>query len=456
MLQNSLSAFNIAGMDFTEYLKKSGIDKLIFLLILVVIVLTAKLVVDRKMSISLSESLSLPYSGLSVSLPESTNWKHSEKWKHAKDHFVCTGVFFREKQPACIVNCKYYLYRLGNSPSERLKRKAAFNGYIIRKKGTIAKESLQVNWAHLVNKRYGSDMYFAVVALPGQRYAEVELVYAPYYRDSGERAFYAVIESLQFEPNNWLKKGTKLTTELKESNLAKLITESKPHPYYIITDQNETPVGFNINVTSIQDTENSQYPVKFETMTHLNQPFSLQQVTLFQSSYFMENFHWKSETARQKSRNSVEMKLTEPNELIIRNYTSKPSENRYILAEYNLPEVATDLLYKKMIQSDIDKVVVDILAPEGAITPFYIEKIDSENLTGNHHAGLEIEVLSGTDLQQRVSFDENGKIVQIILNYGSDKTYIFEPVSSEKLIEVFPEHSESIMQRKNSNSKNFL
>ena len=444
-------------MDLSNLTEKTGTEKLVFFLLLAVIVLAAKFVVEQKKEVTLSQPITLPYSGLSVSLPEGKGWKSNQDWELNKNQFVCISLLSRNQRPVCIVNCRYYLYETEDSLSEQVTKKAAFSGSTIRQRGSIREKPFPMRWARMADSRYRSDIYFAVAQLPDHRRVTLEFFYAPYYRDIAKRAFNAVVNSLNFEHNNLLKNGSELVSQIKEEPFAKYLTELKPHSYYMINDQNDNPVGFNVNIASIQDSSNSEYPVKLETMTYLKQPADLEQVTLFQSDYFMDKFHWKSETVRSKNRSNIEMVLNEPNKLTVRNYTSPNTEKTYRLPPYSLPETTTELLYKKLIQSDINKAVVDVLRAESSITPLYIEEVDPENSTEQDIWRIvKAEVIDGKEVSQRIYLNSRGVVEKIILTQSSGKKYILEAVSSDKLIETFPEHTQTILQKENSESESLL
>lgn len=444
-------------MDSESFTKKNGIDKLIFFLLLAGLVLTAKFVIEQKKEITLCKPVSLPYSGLSVSLPEGKGWKCSRKWELRKDEFSSMSVLLREKSPVCIANVRYYLHKFDDPLSKQITKKAAFTSSQIRRQGTVQKKTLSIHWAKMIGSRIGSDIYFAVAQLPDQRRVTLELFYAPHYQDTAKRAFEAVLENLEFEKNDFLKNGEKLVREIKQGPFAKYLAESQPDSYYLISDHNDNPAGFNINLKSIRDDRDSEYPVESETMTYFKQPSSLEQVTLFRSDYFLDKFRWKSETVRSQGRSNVEILMNEPNALTIRNYTSQRTEESYKLFPYTLPETASEFLYQRLIQSDIDKAVVDVLRAEGTFTPLYIEQVEPETpLEENISGVVKVKVIDGRDAHQKIYLDSSGVVKKIILTQNNGREFIFEPVSSDKLMEIFPERAQVILQKKNSNNNNDL
>jgi hypothetical protein len=444
-------------MDSNNFIEKTGIDKLIFFLLLAGIIIAAKFVVEQKKEITLSEPVKLEHSGLSVALPEGKGWRCTRRWELRNDEFSSVSALMRDKTPVCLANCRYYLYKFKDSVSEQITKKAAFTGSQITRRGTIQKKPFPIYWAKLIGSRFGSDMYFAVAQLPDERRVTLELFYGRYYQDTAKRAFDSIMESLQFEENNLLKNGKKLVTGIKQKPFAKYLAESKPDSYYLISDNNDNPAGFNINLTSINDKQDSQYPVKSETMTYFKEPSRLEQVTLFRSDYYLDKFQWKSETARSKGRSNTEMLLNEPDTLTIRSYTSQRGEKNYKLFPYTLPEVATEFLYQKLIESGIDKAVVDVLRAEGNFTPMYLERIKPENPVEDDISGIvKAKVIDGRDAHQKIYLSENGFVKKIVLTQSSGKKFIFEPVSAEKLMEIFPERAQLIRQKKNSNNNTLL
>jgi hypothetical protein len=192
-------------------------------------------------------------------------------------------------------------------------------------------------------------------------------------------------------------------------------------------------------------------------MTYFKEPSRLEQVTLFRSDYYLDKFQWKSETARSKGRSNTEMLLNEPDTLTIRSYTSQRGEKNYKLFPYTLPEVATEFLYQKLIESGIDKAVVDVLRAEGNFTPMYLERIKPENPVEDDISGIvKAKVIDGRDAHQKIYLSENGFVKKIVLTQSSGKKFIFEPVSAEKLMEIFPERAQLIRQKKNSNNNTLL
>jgi hypothetical protein len=461
-------------------------DKMAFFGLFIAVLLIASLLVIWRSAIVLSEPIELNCAGLSVCIPTGAGWQSENRWKYQQNAFTLDSFFNPGSGSiTTMVSCRYQLAATKAAPEALFDEKASeVRGSKIVKTGQIemgktgsssAKDAQNssipaIDWAHIKGSKTPFDTFFGVAQLPNNRRLDIEV-----YQDTGdtnlaEKIFKSVTENLKFTDNQLLEAGSKIVAEIKgkglDSFLASVGNKLAPsgaeagqewnrETFFLIKDARERTIGFTMEVLG------SLEPERFgaRSFYYIRGQPEQEQVTFFQSGNNLTEFVWKSETSSPGGRNGVEIVSDKNGIMTVKEFDLQAKEKTYQISPAAIPDVFGEFILGQMLDTNEMEILVDIIEPDGKITPALVSRTDahspavlqSQNSEADVAVGetvyvFKMEFLDGRGFSEQVYLDGRRRISRMLLQQES--TYTFERTDAENILREFPEQGSYILQKK--------
>ena len=166
-------------------------------------------------------------------------------------------------------------------------------------------------------------------------------------------------------------------------------------------------------------------------------------MAVLKSNNRFDEFNWKSETTSRTARTATELALDTTGTMTVKKFEPNIKDENYLLNPAAIPEVFLELVFGQLLEGSYDQIVVDIIEPDGSITPALVSK-DSAGAETAYL--LRLELLNGTGFRQKVWLDDQKRISKILLQQKNPFT--LERTSLENILNKFPERADYLRQRK--------
>ena len=475
---------------------KYGADKIALFGFFVVALLVARFIVASRFAIVLSEPIKLDYAGLSVSIPVGNGWQSEKQWKYQEDTFTLSSFFdFGSGSVTALVYCRYLLAAPKSTPDILFKEKASAIGGAIAETGqtvtggrgsSFPKSSqngvpLTIDWAHIKKPRTLFDTFIGTAQLPNNRQLNIEVYQTASDTELAEVVFKRIVESLKFKGNQLLEAGGEIVAEIKSKGLnsflgshfwggsAKGAREGVPldsqrrEDFFLIKDVRGRTIGFTMDVLT-EGGGNSE-TVRWKTIEPSRSPtvwpinmwavrlfyvrdrYTREETAFFQSRNNLDEFAWKSEVSGPAGRSSTEVVLDKAGIMTVRKYGVWAKEKTYQLSPVAIPDVFGEFAFGQMLDSNQEKIFLDIVEADGTILPTLISRIEAKDIAASEEAAyvFGVEFLDGRGFSQQIYLDDQMRITKRLLRQES--IYTLERTSIENILRQFPEQAEYILHK---------
>lgn len=444
-----------AYMDETYETRKYSADKIALLGLLILALLVARFIVASKSAIILSEPIELSYTGLSVSIPAGNGWRSEKRWKYRKNAFTLSSFFASRSSPTALVHCRYLLAATETDLQIRFEQRASTIGGEIAETGQTLTDTLTIDWARITrNSKPG--MFFGTAQLPNNRQFDIEVQQLAEDPDLAERVFKVITENLKFEDNQLLAAGSEVVTKIKDKGLHYLLNNQPQQSYFLVKDAANRTIGFTMDVLTTERRNGkrteaqtvSPLNVRAAGFLYLRGRYTREQTTIFQSDSSFDEFAWKSETIGLSGRSGTELTLDENAVMTVIKFSPHAEEEKYRLSAAAIPDVFLEQLLSQTLDSDNEKIIVDIIDADGVITPTLISRIETEDAADigeKANYALKLEFLDGRGFYEQLYLDNRKQILKGLL--WQESVYTLERTSIENILREFPERADYISQK---------
>jgi hypothetical protein len=509
------------SMNETYETRSPWVDKIAFFGLFIAVLLIACFIVIWRSAIVLSKPIELNCAGLSVCIPTGAGWRSEKQWKYQQNAFSLDSFFGPGPgSVTTIVSCRYQLAATKAAPEVLFEEKAsAVGGSKIAKTGQIEigrpgsffakgpqnKSIPTIYWAHIKGSKTLFDTFFGVAQLPNNRRLDIEVYQDTGDTDLAEEIFKSVTESLKFTDNQLLEAGSKIVAEIKGKGLDSFLTsvgnklapsgveagqEWDRESFFLIKDARERTIGFTMeamdsnfapvpaappllsatadkgvqaerpqNDVAVEPAPEAQLNILAWSFYYIRGRHDQEQVTFFQSDNSFNEFVWKSETSGPSGRSGVEIVLDKNGIMTVKEFDLQAKEKDYQISPAAIPDVLSEFIFSQMIDGDSGEILVDIIEPDGKITPTLISRTDAHSPAAlqsqNSEADVAVEetvyvfkmeFLDGRGFSEQVYLDDQRRISRMLLQQES--TYTLERTGAENILREFPEQGSYILQRK--------
>ena len=483
-------------MNGTYEAKKYGADKIALLGLFIVALLIARFVIVSRSAVVLSEPIKLNYAGLSASLPAGNGWRSGKQWKYEKNAFILSSFFDSGfGNVTGLAQCRYLLAAAEATPDTLFREKASAIGGAIAETGQIltdrpgsrfAKSSqdwgpLTIDWAHIKKPKTLFDAFFGTIQLPNNRQLNIEVYQTTGDTDLAKQVFERITESLKFEDNQLFKAGSEIVTAIKIAGLDRFLDNQSRKDFFLIKDVRKRTIGFTMDVLGPRFAKSSQnggaqLNIQAASFYYIRGRYAHERATFFQSDNSFDEFIWKSEISSIRGRNSTEITLLKDGIMTVKKFNAQVEEKNYQISPAAIPDVFIEFIFGQMLDSDYEKIFVDIIKADGTILPALISRIEtprrfaslaplcllSQTARGvtrvqvqNRNSGpaiveeetayaFRMELLDGRGFSQQLYLDEQRRISKALLRQES--IYSLERTTVENILEHFPEKADYVLQ----------
>jgi len=419
--------------------------------LLVISLLVARLVMHSKTGIQMSAPIELSRSGLSLSMPSGNGWKCEEKWSYENNVSSTSSVFVAGGVTnQSYAQCRYLLATREGTPQERLDEEHAEANTI--ETGQITAGRLTVNWAS-VNTDEGIEIILGVCELAGGRQLEIEVLQAAEEQGLPKQVFEKIVKSIRFSDNGFLQAGTRLISKIRDEGVKGILAgdaDGRTVSLFTVADPRGRTIGFTMDAMAATQTD-ANAAFHAADYYYLREPVPDEQVSFFRGGADLRQFTWRVEAISRLGSKGLEMKA-DSGVLTVRRLRTGTSVNRrtgketgeYELGEAIVPDIVLGPVLTRVLDSNEQAVIIDVIRSEGIITPAYVEKMPPAKGQTDSNS-VRIEWLDGRGYWQQTYYDSSKKPAKIML--GQESTYTLSPADANEIIKIFPERANLVRDK---------
>jgi len=447
LLRTRLSITMAPHMSDIQKMRKLGGDKIGLLGLFALALLAARLTVAWKSAISFSEPIPLPHTGLSVSMPMGKGWHSEGRWEYTDNTFIVRSVFApRSGKPTAWAHCQYRLGADTAAPDVQLERKASEVDGEIVKTGQVQAADLTVHWARVERPEILLTTFSGTARLPNERQLDIEVHQIMSDPELSERVFKRILEGLSFKDDGLLEGGAEVTATIKGKGINNYLDNHNQQAAFLIKGSAGQLLGFTMDVL-VDSGKDVRLNVRAAGLLYIGGRNAVEQETSFQSSNNLDEFTYRSEVYSGEGRSGSEVVQDAPGTVTVRTSGPRTDAKAYRLGPAALPDVFFDQVFRQMLDSDKQEIIVDAIDATGKITPTFVSRIEAMNdiVAGSDAAYVfNLAYLDGRGFSQQVYLDAQGKIYRSLIQ--QENTYVLDRTSIEDIVKEFPEHAERILR----------
>lgn len=441
-------------MTDDEKLKRLGLDKIAFLILLLVGLLIAKLIVSSRGNFKLSKPFAAAGCGVSASIPVGGGFQqHSTNgFEYNDNEFRLSSIMRISNDEALMVHWRYFIIPFKKSVAQRFEQQASDIEGDIEKTGQEKFGQLTFDYARIVSQKNSILFISATTLLPDGRSLSLEITQKGNDINLADKIFSSVAASAVFEPDNPLANGTKLLKNFKNKSLADFIKNKLQQNYYFIENFTGQTIGFITDAMSIQpvsgrdkgvDKKNSDSPRSEAGMLFAANLYLLQvgvnsfaEQSLLHGEPDLKTFKWVclQNDLLINHQTTISIELNSKNQLTIR---SDKNELDLTSTDSIIPDILTDAFIYTFVVSDFNSLMVDYLFSDGRLNPVLISKADKQQISDPNITFAVTTQFFGVDASRQINYlDKNGQILKTEVR--GKLSYKLERTNENQIIARFP------------------
>ena len=416
--------------------------------LLVISLLAARLVMQSKTGIRMSAPIDLNRSGLSVSMPSGNGWQCKEKWSFEDSSFNISSIFaVSGLNDKAYAQCRYLLAAGEETPTERLDQE--YSGTKLVTTGQSTAGNLTANWA-TINTDSGIEIILGVCELADGRQLEIEVLQIESEQNTAKDIFEKIFKSIRFSDNGLLRAGTRLISDIRNEGLDIARDNDSSASFFTIADSHNKIIGFTMDAMALVRTD-ANTTINAADYYYLRGTVSDEQVGYFRGDANLRQFTWRDETSSRTGRKGIEMTADSGILTVRRLRAGSPFDKRtgketgeYELGETAVPDIVLDPILAKALDINEQSFIIDIIRPDGAVMPVYIEKSPpAKDRTDSN--SIRLEWLDGRNYWQQIYYDSSKKPEKIML--GQEATYTLNVSDANEITKLFPERANLVRDK---------
>ena len=431
--------------------RRDTTEKVALAVFLVISLLVARLVIHLRAGIRLSAPIELSRSGLSLSMPSGNSWKCEEKWAYENNVFSASSILVAGgATDRSYAQCRYLLATRAGTPQERLDEEHAEAKTI--ETGQITADQLTVNWAS-ISTDAGIEIILGVCELAGGRQLEIEVLQTAEEQGLAKQVFEKIVKSIRFTDNGFLQAGARLLSEIRDEGVKGVLAgdaDGRTVSLFAVVDPSGRTIGFTMDaIAAIQTDANTT--INAADYYYLREPVPDEQVSFFRGGADLRQFTWRVEANSRTGSKGIEM-TADSGALTVRRSRAGLSVNQrtgretseYELGEAVVPDIVLDPVLARVLDSNGQAVIIDVIRSEGIITPAYVEKMPPAKGQTDSNS-VRMEWLDGRGYWQQTYYDSSKKATKIML--GQESTYTLSPADANEIMKIFPERADLVRDK---------
>ena len=420
-----------------ELRTKYSADKIVLLGMLVLSLILAKLVVISKSSISFSEPILLKNASFKISLPNSKGWKAENNFSYNNNSYITNSYLLANSRvPVAWIKCTYYLTASQLDPQQRLIEKVQ----TIRGKydtvSTYETSQLTLHYTNISHQENSTVLTYGTGTLADGRILDIEIICesSTIEQDiSSVKILKTIAASILLEPNQLRNNGEQIIRDIRALGVDACLKNLDERLLFLVKDRDQKIIGYSSEF--ISSSNNRPLNIKAAGTLDILSVFKIQKGYSFYSDNSFNKFEMNSFSQDSVSRSKLKVSLANQKIHISKESSSEPTILN-TTADI-IPEALLNLVYKQMLTTNTNEIIVDILESDGKVTPVVISTIES-NADG---ATLRMTLLNDTGLTHIITTDAENNIDKIEFY---KKNIIFERTTEENIFKLFPDSLDKI------------
>jgi hypothetical protein len=419
--------------------------------LLVISLLVARLVMHSKTGLRMSAPIELSRSGLSLSMPSGNGWKCEEKWTYENNVFSTSSILVAGgTKNQSYAQCRYLLATQKDTPLERISRP-----YIkteMAETGITMAGNVEVDWASVTTDA-GFEIIVGVGELADGRQLEIEVLLTAEEQGRAQQVFDKIVESIRFSDNGFLQAGAQLISEIRDEGAKGVLTgdaDGGTVSLFAVADSHGQTIGFTMDAIAAIKTD-ANTTINAADYYYLREPAPDEQVSFFRGGADWRQFIWRVETRSRMGNKGIEM-TADSGVLTVRRSRTGLSVNRrtgretgeYELGEAVVPDIILGSVLARVLDSNEQAVIIDVIRSDGIIMPAYVDKIPPAKGQTDSNS-VRMEWLDGRGYWQQTYYDSSKKATKIML--GQENTYTLSPADANEIMKIFPERADLIRDK---------
>jgi hypothetical protein len=424
-----------------EKLRRFGVDKVAFLILLLIGLGIAQLVISSRTAFELSEAIKLKGTGLEVSLPKSGNWKHiTSDFTYAEKEFRLAAQLPISSDSVISVIWRYSLLPTKVAPAERFEQIAAsLQGHLILS-GT--KKFGQFTYDYAKIDSGGTMIFVGTTILPNERTLTLEVGQKGAGVELAEKLFKAILASAKYYDENSFAKGAEFLKKFKTAFLPTLaaddLTSQNLSDYFRIKDTAGNSIGFTTDSLTYTAEPNDSYNFTLSSLFF----FSPSAKTLAEQSFFrcdtnLSIFEWLvREGDLQANRQQTIRLVLDPNNIITIEKSGRIQQLPF--TNIMMPECLFDMIIAEFLKSDYDTLYLEAILSDGRLAPVILSRIkSSETAALPERSAAQADFFGDFTATHKCYYDGSGRLVSSEIQSGI--SYRRERTTRASIFADFPQ-----------------
>ena len=420
-------------------IKRYSLIEVALLVIFTIGLLTAHLIVKIRSRVVLSDLVSLPGSGLSVSVPAGPGWERMPAWQYdeSESSMMLISQFGTPGSSSMAVRWRYFFSTPDGSERELLEQKAGEIGAAVQSFDTLGQECPMVYARLLLPSAAREEIYLGVMRLNSNR--SVELLVRAYGLGGfhGENVLKSVTGSIQFHPLQELVDGHVLTEEFLRTQANRLSRRLLPDEAFLIKDVAGKNLGYYHMRDSLSN-DNGHPGFRMQMRQFEYNALELKSELWFDP--LEKSYRWKTDLSNPRAEGALVYEIT-PDESESLLVTCNAKEVKTFPAgQFFLPEPLLTELAHAFLESDYGGVIVDVLAVRGQLVPVHLTKLSPSEAKAKAEAVesvVRMDFLYHPDSYEELLFDRSQNLLGKFEQQPGQRPRIWDAISVEALQQIF-------------------
>lgn len=406
---------------------KHSFSELALLAIFAVGLFSANLIVKQRSFIRVGPPMILPGAGVTVHLPAEPGWQGLTEWQYEMNN--CFVIVARRNRPVIEVQWRYCLTAPAKSNREILDLIAKQSNGQLQDITTLS-VPCPMQFAHLVSPKAEEDRFVGVAMLDFGRVLILEVRAAEdvFY---GRDVFITLAQTLEYKLPSELTAGIELLENAQRFGADKFFP-SEEGQTLLVRDAARSIRGYE----RTQIKQDSEGNLRIDKTTVVNTAAIRRKEQTFESANPFRGFRWQNRYSGLSGQGSVFQLELSNGMLTVRepagqSRTLEPGPSA-------VSEMLLDGLIPFFLDSGQPKIVLDIISPEGRITPAIIEAISTSDSTAKAdelaHA-VRVNLIQGGKMEFYYAADK--KLLGKLTTAGRGGALLWEPSTRQEIDKYF-------------------
>ncbi|MCD6175048.1 MAG: hypothetical protein J7K65_04680 [Planctomycetes bacterium] len=425
-----------------EKVKRYSLIEVVLLAIFMLGLLTAGLIVKLRARIVPSDLISLPGSGLSVSMPTGSGWERTAAWQYeeAENSMMLIGQFGDPGRGGMAVRWRYLFSTPAGSERELLEQKARKIGAAIQSFDMIGSQECPMVYARmLLPQTPREEIYLGIMRLDANRSVELLVRSYGFGGFHGENVLESVAGSIQYHPLQESADGRALMDEFLQTQANRLASRPLPDESFLIKDATGKNLGYYHARHSVSN-DNGQSRFRMQIRQFEYNALELKSELWFDP--LGKDTRWKTDLIIPQAGRPVvyEIGADESGSLSVK--CDAGEIKTFPADQFFLPEPLLSELAYVFLQSEYSGVIVDVLAARGQLVPVYLTKLSPEKAKAKSEAVdavVRMDFLYHPDSYEELLFDRSQNLLGRFEQQPGRRPRIWDTVSTKALQQIFQE-----------------